>query len=31
MIAKAGSGYIGSSFSSMEIMSHLYMNEVYPR
>ena len=30
MIAKAGSGHIGSSFSSMEIMSHLYMNEVYP-
>lgn len=31
MIAKAGSGHIGSSFSSMEIMSYLYMNEVYPK
>ncbi len=31
MIAKAGSGHIGSSFSSMEIMSYLYANEVYPK
>lgn len=30
MIARAGSGHIGSSFSSMEIMSYLYTNEVYP-
>jgi transketolase len=27
MIAKAGSGHIGSSFSSMEIMSWVYLNE----
>ena len=27
MIAKAGSGHIGSSFSSMEIISWIYLNE----
>lgn len=31
MIARAGSGHIGSSFSSMEMMSFLYTNEVYPQ
>lgn len=30
MIARAGSGHIGSSFSSMEIMTYLYTNEIYP-
>ena len=29
MIARKGSGHIGSSFSSMEIMSYLYAKEVY--
>lgn len=28
MIAKAGSGHIGSSFSSLEIMSWLYLNQL---
>ncbi|MDY7000662.1 MAG: transketolase C-terminal domain-containing protein [Thermodesulfobacteriota bacterium] len=28
MIAKAGSGHIGSSFSGMDIMSWLYLNEI---
>lgn len=28
MIARAGSGHIGSSFSSMDIMSWLYLNEI---
>ena len=27
MIAKAGSGHIGSSFSSMDIISWIYLNE----
>lgn len=26
MIAKAGSGHIGSSFSALDVMSHLYLN-----
>lgn len=30
MIARAGSGHIGSSFSSMDIMSWLQLNEIYP-
>lgn len=29
MIANAGSGHIGSSFSSTEIMSYLYINKVF--
>lgn len=29
MIAKAGSGHIGSSFSSIEIMSWIYLNEIH--
>lgn len=29
MIAKAGSGHIGSSFSSIEIMAYIYLNEIY--
>ncbi len=29
MIARAGSGHIGSSFSSMDIMSWLQLNEIY--
>jgi transketolase len=29
MIAKAGSGHIGSSFSSMEIISYIYINEIF--
>jgi transketolase len=29
MIAKAGSGHIGSSFSSMDIISSIYINEIY--
>jgi transketolase len=28
MIAKAGSGHIGSSFSSLDIVSHLFLNEL---
>lgn len=28
MIAKAGSGHIGSSFSSLDILSHLYLREL---
>ncbi|HEX3773392.1 MAG TPA: transketolase C-terminal domain-containing protein [Polyangiaceae bacterium] len=28
MIARAGSGHIGSSFSSLDIVSHLYLNEL---
>ena len=28
MIARAGSGHIGSSFSSLDIVSHLYLNEM---
>jgi transketolase len=28
MIAKAGSGHIGSSFSSLDIISHLYLREL---
>lgn len=28
MIAAAGSGHIGSSFSSLDIVSHLYLNEM---
>ncbi len=31
MIARAGSGHIGSSFSSMDIMSWLYLNEIRRR
>lgn len=30
MIARAGSGHIGSSFSSMEIMSWIQLNEIVP-
>jgi len=30
MIARAGSGHIGSSFSSLDIVSHLYLNELGP-
>ena len=31
MIARAGSGHIGSSFSSLDIVSWLYLNEIGPR
>ncbi len=31
MIARAGSGHIGSSFSSMDIMSWLHLNEIRPK
>ena len=30
MIAKAGSGHIGSSFSSMDIVSWIHLNEMLP-
>ena len=30
MIARAGSGHIGSSFSSLDIVSWLYLNEIQP-
>src|SRR5215831_11880645 len=30
MIATAGSGHIGSSFSSMDVFSHLQLNEIDP-
>ncbi|HEY5940429.1 MAG TPA: hypothetical protein VIT87_06385, partial [Gemmatimonadales bacterium] len=30
MIARAGSGHIGSSFSSLDIVSWLYLNELQP-
>src|SRR5688572_23491363 len=30
MIAQAGSGHIGSSFSSLDIVSWLYLNELRP-
>ncbi|MDQ3621888.1 MAG: transketolase, partial [Verrucomicrobiota bacterium] len=29
MIARAGSGHIGSSFSSLDIVSWLYLNELH--
>jgi transketolase len=31
MIAKAGSGHIGSSFSSMDIMSYIFLKEIYDK